>query len=416
MLSQVRPSVWIRTGHLEGAGRHVLYLPEVTFLSFRLECNGNTGHAVRMREFIKSLFYPLSLAGLLAWGAIGFELIWGRPDTPDWLASPTPTAVLAALHLLFLALFIWPNKHRYVVLGQLLVALCLMLLARAGSLPILLIIVMAQVAHLWSSRAVGLIFVVVNVLVYFIYARIWLYQSPLVMTLMYMSFQGFAAITSWYAVSAERTRDALAAINAELLGTRSLLDASVRDSERLRISRELHDVAGHKLTALKLNLKALQRNPDFPDSQELHIATDLADELLQDIRAVVQQLRLHDGPPLREALQALAEPFPQLTLDLKLDDVITGLTITEAEAILRCVQEALTNAIKHADARCLLVSLTRNDSLWNLRIHDDGKILPRSHQGNGLNGMRERIESLGGQLQLQAIPGMPLTAQWPARE
>jgi signal transduction histidine kinase len=406
----------MRTARLKGAKCHVLYLPEVTFLSFRLECSGNTGHAVRMREFIKSLFYPLSLAGLLAWGAIGFELVWGRPDTPAWLSTATPPAALAALHLLFLLLFIWPNKNRAVVLGQLLVALCLMLLARAGSLPILLIIVMAQVAHLWSSRIAGLIFIVVNVLMYFIYARIWLYPSPLVMTIMYMSFQGFAAITSWYAVSAERTRDQLAAINAELLGTRSLLDASVRDSERLRISRELHDVAGHKLTALKLNLKALQRNSEFAPVPELQIAADLSDELLQDIRAVVQQLRLHDGSPLREALQALAAPFPQLTLQLQLDEACQGLSITEAEVILRCVQEALTNAIKHANAKRVDVRLNQQGHVWQLNISDDGHALPEARMGNGLNGMRERVESLGGQLHCLAEKGMPLSAQWPVRE
>jgi signal transduction histidine kinase len=208
----------------------------------------------------------------------------------------------------------------------------------------------------------------------------------------------------------------LAAINAELLGTRSLLDASVRDSERLRISRELHDVAGHKLTALKLNLKALQRHPDFSDSQELRIAADLSDELLQDIRAVVQQLRLHDAPPLRDALQALAVPFPQTRLALTLDDASAQLSIAEAEAILRCVQEALTNAIKHADARHLQVALRQHDGQWCLDIRDDGKQTPDIREGNGLSGMRERIESLGGTLRWECAKGMPLAAQWPVRE
>lgn len=369
-----------------------------------------------MRKFVTSLFYPLSLAGMLAWGAIGFELVWGRPATPDWLGAPTPTAVLVGLHLLFLPLFLWPGKHRAVVLGQLLVALCLMLLARAGSLPILLIIVMAQVAHAWPTRQAAMIFVATNLLVYFIYGYIWKFESPLVMTLMYMSFQAFAAITSWYAVTAERARDALVAINAELLGTRSLLDASVRDSERLRISRELHDVAGHKLTALKLNLQAVRRNPSFSASQELGIATDLSDELLQDIRAVVQQLRLHDAPPLRDALQALAAPFPQMRLSLTLDDASAHLSIAEAEAILRCVQEALTNAIKHADARHLQVALRQQDGQWCLDIRDDGKQTPDIREGNGLSGMRERIESLGGTLRWECAKGMPLAAQWPVRE
>jgi signal transduction histidine kinase len=175
-------------------------------------------------------------------------------------------------------------------------------------------------------------------------------------------------------------------------------------------------VAGHKLTAMKLNLKALQRNPKFLDSQELQIATDLSDELLQDIRAVVQQLRLHDAPPLRDALQALAAPFPQMTLALELHEASAQLSIPEAEAILRCVQEALTNAIKHADAKQLLVSLQLNKDHWQLDIRDDGGKAPEVRQGNGLNGMRERIESLGGQLHLQAVKGMPLTARWPVRE
>jgi signal transduction histidine kinase len=404
------------TARHSGARCHVLYLPEVTFLSFRLECNGNTGHAVRMNSRISTLFSPLNLAGIMVWIAIGWDLANGQGGTPIWLSAPVHSYLLLGLHGLFLVLFLWLKKTRLLVIGQLVVALALMLLTRNFSLPILFIIVVAQIAQLWPTRSTIILFIAINVMIYLVYAFIWKSGAPAIMTLMSMSFQAFAAITSWYAVSAERARDALAAINAELLGTRSLLDASVRDSERLRISRELHDVAGHKLTALKLNLKALQREPNIAASPQLQIAADLSDELLQDIRAVVQQLRLHDGPPLREALQALAAPFPQLTLDLKFNDLDTSLTIIEAEAILRCVQEALTNAIKHADAKHLFVSLTRNDSLWNLRIHDDGKILPRTHQGNGLNGMRERIESLGGQLQLQAIPSMPLTAQWPVRE
>jgi signal transduction histidine kinase len=324
--------------------------------------------------------------------------------------------LLLGLHSLFLVLFLWLKKTRLLVIGQLLIALVLMLLTRNFSLPILFIIVVAQIAQLWPVRATIGLFIAINVMIYSVYAFAWKAESPAIMTLMSMSFQAFAAITSWYAVSAERARDALAAINAELLGTRSLLDASVRDSERLRISRELHDVAGHKLTALKLNLKALQRKPEFTPVPELQIAADLSDELLQDIRAVVQQLRLHDGSPLREALQALAAPFPQLTLHLQLDEACQALSITEAEVILRCVQEALTNAIKHANAKRVDVRLNKQEHAWQLNISDDGHALPEVRLGNGLNGMRERVESLGGQLHCLAEKGMPLSARWPVRE
>lgn len=368
-----------------------------------------------MREFLKSLWHPLSLAGLLAWGAIGLELVRGRPETPEWLSAPLPLAAPVALHLLFLALFLWPGKNRAMVLGQLAVALALMLILRAGSLPILLIMVMAQVAHLWPVRPAALIFAACNVAVYLVYAHVWRFSSPLMTTVMYMSFQAFAAVTSWYAVSAERARDELAAINAELLGTRVLLDAGVRDSERLRISRELHDVAGHKLTALKLNLQALRQKPELAQTAELKLAAELSDELLQDIRAVVQQLRLHDHPPLREALAALALPLPRPVLALALDEAAERLSMAESEAVLRCVQEALTNAARHADAGHLHVRLQRQADEWRLDIHDDGKTPPKAGQGNGLSGMRERIEALGGELQWRMERGMPLSAHWPVR-
>mgnify|MGYP003556964439 CR=1 FL=1 len=399
-----------------GAEGHLFHLPEVTFVVLAIEPPAENSHAVAMRPVLKSLLSPLNLAGILAWIAIGWELLAVDSSIPVWHAAPAPDAVLIALHGLFLLAFLWPDKNRMLVVIQLATAIGLMLLSRSSSLPILLIIVMAQVVQLWPARTAIVLFIAVNALVCAIFAFVWQYSSPVITALMYMSFQAFAAITSWYAFSAERSRDDLAAINAELLGTRSLLDASVRDSERLRISRELHDVAGHKLTALKLNLGALLRNPAFAASNELKLAADLSDDLLQDIRAVVQQLRLHDTPPLREALMALAAPFPQLSLALRLDESAARISVPEAEAVLRCVQEALTNAARHSDAGILSVDLQRSDAQWLLRIHDDGGAQPVIQQGGGLRGMRERLEALGGTLQWSADKGMPLLAKWPVRE
>lgn len=396
--------------------RHRFNLPEVTFAGLAIELPAQNRHAVAMNANVKTLLSPLNLAGVLAWIAIGWELLAANSGIPAWRSAATPDAVLFALHGLFLLAFLWPDKNRMLVGVQLAAAIGLMLLSRSSSLPILLIIVMAQVVQLWPARAAIVLFIAVNALVCAIFAFVWQYGSPVITSLMYMSFQGFAAITSWYAYSAERTRDELAAINAELLGTRSLLDASVRDSERLRISRELHDVAGHKLTAMKLNLKALQRDPAFAASGELAVAADLSDELLQDIRAVVQQLRLHDAPPLREALLALAAPFPHLALELHLHESAARISVIEAEAVLRCVQEALTNTARHSDAGTLSVALERNDGQWLLRIHDDGGAQPVIRQGGGLRGMRERLEALGGTLQWSAVKGMPLLAKWPVRE
>ena len=167
---------------------------------------------------------------------------------------------------------------------------------------------------------------------------------------------------------------------------------------------------------MKLNLKVLQRNPQIAPCTELQLSAELADELLQDIRAVVQQLRLHDGLPLHDALSALAAPFPRLELDLQLSEDCRRIPVPEAETILRCVQEALTNAAKHSSAQRLSVALRRDGACWKLDIRDDGDKTPEVANGGGLRGMQERFSGLGGTLSWSATAGMPLCASWPVRE
>jgi signal transduction histidine kinase len=413
----------------KGAERHQYDLPEVTFFRFLLAANGVRCQAIGMnlQRRLTDLFSPLTLAAVVAWLAVWFSMggLWQRDPQAAWWAHGAAAA--------FLMVFIGEHliSHRLGMRGFTAVCIVLALLALIpialspnGAGSILLVLWAAMVAARFEGSALWLWLGIANVAVALIMWAFWPASKFLWITWMaYVSFQAFAAMVMRYAMQSERLSERLqkangelASINAELLGTRSLLDASVRDSERLRISRELHDVAGHKLTALKLNLNALQRHPAFSGSEELGVAADLSDELLQDIRAVVQQLRLHDAPPLRDALSALASPFPQLRLMLELDESAVRMPITEAEAVLRCVQEALTNAAKHGNAGALSVRLQQQDAQWCLDIHDDGTSVPEPRAGNGLRGMRERIENLGGSLQWQCTSGMPLTARWPVRE
>src|SRR3546814_6587710 len=97
-----------------------------------------------------------------------------------------------------------------------------------------------------------------------------------------------------YAAQAQAMSEELRAVNADLLATRELLAESARDNERLRLSRELHDIAGHKLTALKINLAALAREAR-DDDERVRLCARLADELLAEIRGVIEQMRTDDG-------------------------------------------------------------------------------------------------------------------------
>lgn len=361
-----------------------------------------------MHDRLKKLFTPLNLAGYLTWAAIGWELVFGGSGVPAWLGQAPPTWLLGALHLAYLVLFMavlgdegspLPRLRVYVAL-QYLLAFAIMALARNSTLPILLILCAVQVAHAWSPRGAMGVLALVNIALYGIYVAVWQWGSPLVGTLMVGCFQVFAASAAWFGISAERARDALAAANADLLATRSLLAETARDGERLRLSRELHDVAGHKLTALKLNLSALARDPRLASDEQVKLCARLADELLADIRDVVQQMRRSDGMDLAPALEALATPFPRPQLHLQIDGDARVGSVAQAEAVLRAVQEGLTNAARHSQANNLWVVLSREPGGLRLDIRDDGRGRGRLEPGNGLRGMRERLQALGGGLEL----------------
>ena len=391
-----------------GAAGHPRVVPEVTFCAGRLERAPARGDAVAMHKGIAAALSPLNFAAYLAWAAIGWELVFASvPAGTGLVAAPAP-AMLAAMHLAFIALFIAVTTapdgvkplQRLLLLGQLALAFVLMALVRNHSLPVLLILVAVQVVHLWSPRAALAIIVGTNVLVYLVYARLWGVQSPLVSTLMYMSFQGFAALTAWFAHRAEAARDALAVSHADLLATRSLLAETARDSERLRLSRELHDVAGHKLTALKLNLGAMARDPRHAGDDTVGTCARLADELLADIRGVVQQMRADEGLELGSALEALAGSFPRPSLQLQINPSARATSLAQAEAVLRVVQEGLTNAARHSQAQTLWVVLQREHGGLRLDIRDDGRGRGELQPGNGLRGMRERLQAVGGELRI----------------
>ena len=375
-----------------------------------------------MGPFLQRLFQPLNVAAYLAWLAIGAALLSQSPRPTGVVAAAATLPCLLALHLLVLALFVgsqWagtPRRALALVLAQLAAALAMVAIAQEGVLPILMIIAMAQLAQLLPPRSMAVVFAATNALFAALLWGIWkVGPAAPVYLVTSASFQLFAMTASWYAVTAQRSRDALVDVNAELLSTRSLLAASVRDSERLRIARELHDVAGHGLTALKLNLAALQRQPAFRDEAALALCARLADELLGDLRAVVQQMRLHDGLELRRMIEGVAAPFPRPRLHLDMPEDLRVERFEQAEAVLRTVQEALTNAARHGGAENLWLALRQDADALRLEVHDDGRGSSELRFGNGLTGMRERLRAVGGDVEAgrRADGGVQLSAWLP---
>lgn len=366
-------------------------------------------------------FGGLHLAAYATWAAVAFEVL---QVAARWAPlGPLPGRGAALLLLLtFLAAFIAgtgdgpPRRSLTSLAVMTMSALGLLLLGRSGTAPILLIILSATLAAAlpWRQAITGLVGVNAALLAILLFH--WRIPGPVTTFVAYAGFQAFAALVVLALARAESMAAELQQVNARLLATRSLLDQTARDAERLRVARELHDVAGHKLTALKLNLELLARDPALAPRRELAVSKQLAAGLLDDVRSVVSSLRRDQGIDLREALQRLADPFPHPRVHVDVvGDARVG-TAAEAEVLLRAAQEGLTNAARHANAANVWLTLAARDQGIELVVEDDGPFEGAHAPGHGLTGMRERLQAAGGSLESGrgARGGFRLAARLPA--
>jgi signal transduction histidine kinase len=216
-------------------------------------------------------------------------------------------------------------------------------------------------------------------------------------------FQLFAACAAQLLRSEIAARDKLASANAELRAAQALLGESARMGERLRIARDLHDVMGHSLTSLTIHLDVASRLTTGPAAEHLSCARAVSGELLEQVRSVVGRSRV---PPidLRTTLEALANSVNGLSVRVILPEDLAVLDPARADTILRCAQEAITNTLRHAGARELVIEVQDNGSGVVVVARDDGRG-GKFVIGHGLLGMRERFEMFGGSLSIASQEG-----------
>lgn len=359
---------------------------------------------------------PLSLAVYVTWIAVAMQpWVEGGQSHPPWSAATLAGLLgLIAVPLLYVVRAMLPDpgadwvlmqRMRVLVLLQIPAALLACWAFGSGSMPVLLIIIAGQVGALYPPRGAVAIMLLANLPLVLMLEQRWGWGGTAVSMLSFGSFQVFAGLVTAYARNAEDARDDALRLNAELLATRRLLMESVRGEERLRLSRELHDVVGHKLTALKLQLRLHARQPGQERDQVIVECERLADELLNDVRGVVGALRHDEGIPLQQALSALAPALPQPQVLLELAPEARARGVAQAQALLRCAQEGLTNALRHSGAARVVIRLREEDAGIALSVEDDGRVRQLPQPGNGLRGMRERLEALGGRLDLAVRDG-----------
>jgi signal transduction histidine kinase len=222
---------------------------------------------------------------------------------------------------------------------------------------------------------------------------------------LFLGISLFAFMSGVVTLRQHIARDALRKVNSELRATQALLADNTRIAERVRIARELHDLVGHHLTALTLNLEVATHLVDGKGLEHVQQAHSLAKLLLADVREVVNDMRVDDKVDLAAALRTLVSgvPEPQIHLDLPLELAMTD--PRRAQVLLRCTQEMITNSVRHARAKNLWLSLVQDVDGVALTARDDGRGVNSVEAGNGLNGMAERLRQLGGELKIETSPG-----------
>ncbi|HKG36633.1 MAG TPA: sensor histidine kinase [Solirubrobacterales bacterium] len=199
-------------------------------------------------------------------------------------------------------------------------------------------------------------------------------------------------------LEAERRRAGTAALRAQ-------------EEERARVARDLHDEVNQSLTGLLLRLEAAREEAPPELEEELSATKALANQAMNELLSLARQLRptALDDLGLKAAVGGLVEqaaragPAARLESEGDFSDLGDDVQLV----IYRVAQEALSNAVRHSEARRVDVSLRRDGPAVELTVRDDGRgfAFAESESGLGLAGMRERALLVGGHLQVESRPG-----------
>jgi len=213
----------------------------------------------------------------------------------------------------------------------------------------------------------------------------------------------------------QRSFDQLRALAARL--------QSIREEERKRVARDIHDQLGQALTAIKIDLSSLVRELPAGEKQPAKRTASilqLVDESIQSVRRISTELRpgILDDLGLVAAIEWAGEEFESRTgtpcrLDLPPENI--EVDAERATAIFRIFQETLTNVARHADASQVDVRMACEGGDLTLEVYDNGKGINGDQLSNrasfGILGMRERAMLLGGELTISSPPGKGTTVR-----
>ena len=363
--------------------------------------------------------------------------IWAETDTPDYFAIIVWfTMGFLALYLTIRPLARWMGKWYLII--ALLLAIFVPTIADTGVNPFYaqqnivddelsgngarlyfwLILPLIIISAQYSKRAL-FAFTLSTSLLPIVISAIF---DPATLTLQITNSTGRLVIFSivGYLVNViasaqRRQRKQLAEKNAQLIHYAATLEQLTIAQERNRLARELHDTLAHTLSAVNVQLKALEvlMEQDSGDVRSALLQTqDLTQRGIQESRRALQALR---ASPIEEfglatAIRRLAQQAAQragFQLTLKLPETKDVLAPEIEQHLYRITEEALNNVVRHAHARNVSLSLEMKLTRLRLSVADDGVgFIPTntSSKRYGLKGMQERADLINGQLKIESQP------------
>ncbi|CAM3873736.1 sensor histidine kinase [Alkalicoccus chagannorensis] len=307
---------------------------------------------------------------------------------------------------LYASLMLWRQRTIPLVAAQLVWAVLYGTMMSDGALPLLMGLPLITSALLDMQRpgvtaAAGAAVVLVPVYVHGTLAWEW----QLVLTSMYAAFAGAVWLYMRERISTNAAAEQVVETeweNRRLRRSIDIQEQEVREEERLRIARDIHDSVGHQLTALLMQAGVLRRSVEGEAQQHAEMIEQTAGEALEQTRDAVRQMRQKEIPAGVHAVIHLLrklERESQMVIQWKAEDGFLSAAFTNDQhtAIYRFVQEGMTNAMKYGRTREVMLHVQiRGGRQAVLKMENRTSQEMMGPVGSGLTGLQERFDALGG--------------------
>ncbi len=327
------------------------------------------------------------------------EPIFNHWSGPRWLAV---AAALAVFLVLYFGGY-WRNGWRLVLNIAGLTALGLVFLPVNAGAGVFFIYAASFAPFVWAELrySVGVLAAIVAAAL----LEVWLLRVPAFVWVWIVGFTFVVFAVNVHYVQRRRATARLRMAHEEI-------EHLAKVAERERIARDLHDVLGHTLTVIvlksELASKLVERDPAAARA-EIQEVESISRQALAEVREAVRGYRAQS---LESELQRACATLETAGVEVESQPAPVPLSPQQEGVLALVLREAVTNIVRHAGARHCRLSLQQANGQCRLEIADDGSGASQP-EGNGLRGMRERVEELGGTLERDCSRGTRLTVLLP---